>query len=240
MLAESVAGELIQSEIEIRSGRGETFADAVASASARRARGCSRSPPSSGRAARRHRHAPLEPVAGAADHRHRALPAGAGRPPVRGVAQQHVQRCTCTWACAAPIGRCACATGCAPVMPELLAISANSPFLDGRHSGLHSARTQIFTKSFPRCGIPDAFGGWAAYADYVDFLMRTQLDRRAHPDLVERAPAPLVRHGRDADLRRADERRRLHDAGGADHRLRGPGGARPRRGRAVRRSADRG
>ena len=34
-------------------------------------------------------------------------------------------------------------------MPELLAISANSPFLDGRHSGLHSARSQIFTKSFP-------------------------------------------------------------------------------------------
>jgi carboxylate-amine ligase len=59
------------------------------------------------------------------------------------------------------------------VMPELLAISANSPFLDGRHSGLHSARTQIFTKSFPRCGIPDPFGGWQAYADYVDFLART-------------------------------------------------------------------
>ncbi len=59
------------------------------------------------------------------------------------------------------------------VMPELLAISANSPFLDGRHSGLHSARSQIFTKSFPRCGIPDAFGGWRAYADYIDFLVRT-------------------------------------------------------------------
>jgi glutamate---cysteine ligase / carboxylate-amine ligase len=59
------------------------------------------------------------------------------------------------------------------VMPELLAISANSPFLDGRHSGLHSARSQIFTKSFPRCGIPDAFGGWQAYADYIDFLVRT-------------------------------------------------------------------
>ena len=59
------------------------------------------------------------------------------------------------------------------VMPELLAISANSPFLDGRHSGLHSTRTQIFTKSFPRCGIPDAFGRWQAYADYIDFLVRT-------------------------------------------------------------------
>ena len=93
------------------------------------------------------------------------------------------------------------------VMPELLAISANSPFLDGRHSGLHSARSQIFTKSFPRCGIPDAFGRWQAYADYIDFLVRTQLDHRVHAGLVERAAAPLVRDRRDAHLRRADERR---------------------------------
>ena len=51
-----------------------------------------------------------------------------------------------------------------PVLPLLLAISANSPFLDGRDSGLHSARTQTFTRSFPRCGVPDAFGSWDAYA----------------------------------------------------------------------------
>jgi glutamate---cysteine ligase / carboxylate-amine ligase len=61
-----------------------------------------------------------------------------------------------------------------PVLPLLLAISANSPFLDGRDSGLHSARSQIFTKSFPRCGVPDAFGAWQAYADYIDFLVRTR------------------------------------------------------------------
>src|SRR6201998_465688 len=60
-----------------------------------------------------------------------------------------------------------------PVLPLLLAVSANSPFLDGRDSGLHSARSQIFTKSFPRCGIPDAFGSWDAFARYVDFLART-------------------------------------------------------------------
>jgi carboxylate-amine ligase len=34
-------------------------------------------------------------------------------------------------------------------------------------------RSQIFTKSFPRCGIPDAFGSWAAFAEYLDFLVRT-------------------------------------------------------------------
>ena len=60
-----------------------------------------------------------------------------------------------------------------PVLPLLLAISANSPFLDGRDSGLHSARTQSFTKSFPRCGVPDAFGGWRAYREYIEFLQRT-------------------------------------------------------------------
>jgi carboxylate-amine ligase len=59
------------------------------------------------------------------------------------------------------------------VLPLLLAISANSPYLDGRDSGLHSARTQSFTKSFPRCGVPDPFGGWTAYREYVEFLVRT-------------------------------------------------------------------
>src|SRR5919206_2742868 len=60
-----------------------------------------------------------------------------------------------------------------PVLPVLLAISANSPFLDGRDAGLHSARTQTFTKSFPRCGVPDPFGDWASWAEYVDLLVRT-------------------------------------------------------------------
>jgi glutamate---cysteine ligase / carboxylate-amine ligase len=61
-----------------------------------------------------------------------------------------------------------------PVLPQLLAISANSPFLDGRDSGLHTARTQSFTKSFPRCGVPDHFGGWGAYREYIEFLLRTR------------------------------------------------------------------
>jgi glutamate---cysteine ligase / carboxylate-amine ligase len=60
-----------------------------------------------------------------------------------------------------------------PVLPLLLAISANSPYLDARDSGLHSARSQTFTKSFPRCGIPDSFGSWAAYKEYIDFLVKT-------------------------------------------------------------------
>jgi glutamate---cysteine ligase / carboxylate-amine ligase len=60
------------------------------------------------------------------------------------------------------------------VLPLLLAISANSPYLDGRDSGLHSARTQSFTRSFPRCGVPDPFGGWRAYREYIELLLRTR------------------------------------------------------------------
>ena len=61
-----------------------------------------------------------------------------------------------------------------PVLPLLLAVSANSVGVDGRDSGLHSARTQIFTKSFPRCGVPDVFGGWEAYREYIEMLARTR------------------------------------------------------------------
>ena len=60
-----------------------------------------------------------------------------------------------------------------PVLPLLLALSANSPYIDGRDSGLHSGRSQTFTKSFPRCGIPDVFEGWRAWAEYVELLVRT-------------------------------------------------------------------
>jgi glutamate---cysteine ligase / carboxylate-amine ligase len=59
------------------------------------------------------------------------------------------------------------------VLPALLAVSASSPFYDGMDSGLHSARTQMFTRTFPRCGIPDAYGSWDAYADYIDLLVRS-------------------------------------------------------------------
>jgi glutamate---cysteine ligase / carboxylate-amine ligase len=60
------------------------------------------------------------------------------------------------------------------VLPLLLAVSANSPYLDGADTGLHSARTQSFTRSFPRCGVPDAFGGWQAYRQYIEFLLSTR------------------------------------------------------------------
>jgi glutamate---cysteine ligase / carboxylate-amine ligase len=58
-------------------------------------------------------------------------------------------------------------------LPEFLALSASSPFVEGVNSGLHSARTEIFTRMFPRCGIPDAYGDWRGWEDYVSFLYRT-------------------------------------------------------------------
>ena len=58
-------------------------------------------------------------------------------------------------------------------LPELLALSVSSPLVEGVNSGLHSARTEIFTRMFPRCGIPDAYGSWRGFSDYVAFLYRT-------------------------------------------------------------------
>jgi carboxylate-amine ligase len=58
-------------------------------------------------------------------------------------------------------------------LPELLALSASSPFVEGVCSYLHSARTQIFTRMFPRCGIPDAFDSWDEWERYVRFLYDT-------------------------------------------------------------------
>src|SRR5580765_5559941 len=58
-------------------------------------------------------------------------------------------------------------------LPELLALSASSPFVEEVDSGLHSARTQVFTRTFPRCGIPDAYDRWQGFEDYVSFLYRT-------------------------------------------------------------------
>jgi carboxylate-amine ligase len=58
-------------------------------------------------------------------------------------------------------------------LPELLALSGSSPFVEGVFTYLHSARTQIFTRAFPRCGIPDALTSWEDWEAYVRFLYET-------------------------------------------------------------------
>jgi carboxylate-amine ligase len=170
-LGSSVAGELIGSEIEIRSGRGESFADALARQGDFRTR--------------------LFRLAAERD----ALLSATGTHPWSPWQEQHIINTehyrrledelryvawrNNTFSLHAHVGvrgadrAIAVCDRLRAVLPELLAVSANSPFLDGRDSGLQSARTQIFTKSFPRCGIPDAFGTFAAYSDYVDFMVRT-------------------------------------------------------------------
>jgi carboxylate-amine ligase len=55
-------------------------------------------------------------------------------------------------------------------IPVLLALSANSPFWQGRDTGLASARTPLF-QAFPRVGIPRAFGSYGEYVRAVDLLL---------------------------------------------------------------------
>ncbi len=171
VLADAIAGELISSEIEIRSGSGEDFADAV-----RRQRDVR---------ARLFALAEGRGVAlGAtgthpwADYRRqRNIDTAHYRRVVEGL--QYVARRNNTFSLHVHVGvrglerAVRVCDRLRPVLPLLLAVSANSPFLDGLDAGLHSARTQIFTKSFPRCGVPDAYGSWAAYRDYLEFLVQT-------------------------------------------------------------------
>ena len=63
--------------------------------------------------------------------------------------------------------------GLRPFLPHLLALSASSPIVEGVDSGLHSARTEIFTRMFPRCGVPDPYGDWATFEAYVRLLYET-------------------------------------------------------------------
>ena len=171
-LSESISGELIASEIEIRSGRGQTLAAAVAAQRDYRRR----------------------LFALAADHGV-ALGATGTHPwadyrKQRIIDTEHYQRLNDqlryvvwrnnTFSLHVHVGiqggdrAVRTCDRLRPVLPLLLAVSANSPYLDGQDSGLHSARTVSFTRLFPRCGIPEPFGDWATFADYIDFLQRTE------------------------------------------------------------------
>lgn len=57
-------------------------------------------------------------------------------------------------------------------LPILLALSANSPFWQGRDTGLASARTPLF-QAFPRVGVPRPFHSYEQYTQAVDLLIRT-------------------------------------------------------------------
>lgn len=172
LLKDSIAGELISSEIEIRSGPGSDFTDAIARQRERRAR-----------------------LFALAQH-HSLVLAATGTHPWADYRQQniidteHYRRVADglryvawrnnTFSSHVHVGirdidrAVQVCDRVRPLLPTLLAFSANSPFLEGRDSGLHSVRTQIFTKSFPRCGVPDAFGSWQTFREYLEFLLSTQ------------------------------------------------------------------
>jgi len=57
-------------------------------------------------------------------------------------------------------------------LPQLLAISTNSPFCAGRYTGLKSYRSVVW-KPFPRSGVPEVFPSWSDFDNYVQALIRT-------------------------------------------------------------------
>ena len=74
-------------------------------------------------------------------------------------------------------------------LPHLLALSTSSPFWQGRDTGLKSFRTTVFRR-FPRTGIPDQFGSWSEYEEYLETLVELRCidsgkkvwwDLRPHP-----------------------------------------------------------
>jgi glutamate---cysteine ligase / carboxylate-amine ligase len=171
LLAESAAGELIASEIEIRSGRSESFAEAVERQRERRARlfelvaGKDLGLAATG----------THPWANYLDQRIIDTPHyNRLREELGWVAQRNN-----TWSMHVHMGvqgadrAIAVCDWIRELLPLLLAVSANSPFLDRRDSGLHTVRTEIFTRTFPRCGVPSPFVDWASYAEFIGLLERT-------------------------------------------------------------------
>jgi carboxylate-amine ligase len=74
-------------------------------------------------------------------------------------------------------------------LPHMLALSSNSPFWQGRVTGLKSYRTIVW-QQFPRTGIPSTFNSWADFEGFVNLLVKTNCidngkkiwwDLRPHP-----------------------------------------------------------
>ena len=171
LLAESAAGELIASEVEIRSGRSQGFAEAVERQRERRERlfaivaGMGLTLGAMG----------THPWASYLDQRIIDTPHyNRLREELGYVAQRNN-----TWSLHVHVGvrgadrAIAVCDRLRELLPPLLAASANSPFLDRRDTGLATVRTEIFTRTFPRCGVPSPFLDWDTYRGFVETLERT-------------------------------------------------------------------
>jgi carboxylate-amine ligase len=170
-LFEGITGELISSEIEIVSGRGQDLHDALARQRDRRRRLFAL-------AARRGVALGSTGTHPWADYREqRNIDTEHYRRVVEGLG--YVARRNNTFSLHVHVGvqgvdrAVQVCDRLRPVLPMLLAASTSSPFLEGQDTLLHSARSQTFTKSFPRCGVPDAFGGWRPFRDYLELLIAT-------------------------------------------------------------------
>jgi carboxylate-amine ligase len=171
VLADSAAGELIASEIEIRSGRAEGFAEALALQRERRSRLFALVEEMGLALGAMGTH----PWADYLDQRIIDTPHyNRLREELGWVAQRNN-----TWSMHVHMGvrgadrAIAVCDWMRELLPLLLAVSANSPFLDRNDTGLHSVRTEIFTRTFPRCGVPSPFGDWKRYAEFIGLLERT-------------------------------------------------------------------
>jgi carboxylate-amine ligase len=74
-------------------------------------------------------------------------------------------------------------------LPHIFALSTNSPFWQGRNTGLKSYRSKVFDR-FPRTGLPDYFASLSEYENYIKLLIKTNCidngkkiwwDIRMHP-----------------------------------------------------------
>ena len=170
VLGDSAAGELIASEIEIRSGRSESMSEATARQTERRRK--------------------LFALAG---DRNASLASMGTHPWASYLDQEiidtpHYQRLkedlgwvaqrNNTWSLHVHVGikgadrAIQVSDWLRERLPILLAVSSNSPFLDRHDSGLASVRTEIFTRTFPRCGVPGRFNSWDEYANFIEALKR--------------------------------------------------------------------
>jgi carboxylate-amine ligase len=74
-------------------------------------------------------------------------------------------------------------------LPHILALSTNSPFWLGMETGYKSYRAKVF-ENFPRTNLPDTFGSYSEFENYVNLLIKTNCiddakklwwDVRPHP-----------------------------------------------------------
>ena len=82
-----------------------------------------------------------------------------------------------------------CVNAARTFLPELLALSVNSPFWQARPTGIASTRTKVF-EAFPRAGLPPAFASYEEFELLVDRGVKTNSfedytyiwwDLRPHP-----------------------------------------------------------